>query len=335
MADPDYIKWVQRSLNYDGAALPVNGVDDKLYRDNVAIYKSRYTVNDGLQLTQVGSKCQDVMIRNNWLSPAFQGWLGSLFPDAATGGSDALLKAVRKFQKDVKLEVDGYVGPKTETALIAKFNKRPEDKPIPKPQPENDPLLKWFNGLTNGERYTYIAGQCYMHYLMTPTDPELRALANFLRTSILKPVPRFFYFFTRELAMKLKNSNDPDLTKYIQKGWYSWYIQFNDSVCKVLMARYMANSEQFVRLAPYHSVATRAQLDRYVENFIWGVRELHLAIVDGIGTIAHWNEFVGEQAALKLGKNTIVGLSKSDQHLYSCYTGRMPNKWADDLTFPH
>lgn len=335
MNDSDYIKWVQRSLNYDGAGLEVNGVDNKTYRDAVAVYKTRYSVKDGLALTQVGSACQDVMIRNNRLSPDFQKWLQSVLPDATVGNPDATVAAVKSFQKSANLKADGHVGPKTEKALIDKFKKKPEDKPVVKPLPENDPVVKWFNGLSPNQRYTYIAEQCYVHYQLKPADAELKALAKFLCTSPTEPIPRYFHFFTRTLADKLRFSSDPRLIKHLEKGWYQWYIRFNDEVCKVLMHSYMDRTDAWVRLSPYFNVSRRDQLDEYINNFIHNVHDLHRTIVDGIGVIAYWCGYVGEQAPLKLGKNTIVGLAKDQRHVYSVYAGRMPNEWGDDLTFPH
>jgi hypothetical protein len=196
--------------------------------------------------------------------------------------------------------------------------------------------VKWFNSLTNGQRYDYVANLCALYYSTHPCQPELKALAKFLTTSPAQPIARYFYIFTRQLVVKLKDAKASDLAEYIHKGWYRWYIRIDDNVAKTLMDGYMEPSSDWAKVEPYLNVGSREQLDQYVQTFIRGVRDLHLTIVDGIGTIAYWSQFVGEQATLKLGLNLVAGLAKSgNRHLYSCYASRMPNEWWDSLTFPH
>lgn len=122
----DYLEWVQRSLNRIlGANLTVDGRDTAAYR--VAVQRFNETWSQARSDSRVDEATQDELIAHSYLDPGYVAWiqgtLGSalgLTLGAGNGILDAdTVKATKLFQHKKGLRPDGWVGAKTETALIA------------------------------------------------------------------------------------------------------------------------------------------------------------------------------------------------------------------------
>jgi hypothetical protein len=120
----DYIAWVQRSLNrLLGSALITTGADTTDYREKVREFKVAYGLGSS---ADVGVPEQNALIKANHLTPVYVKWaqtsldkLGAHTGGPATGTMDAGTKtAIRSFQSYEGLLDDGWIGAKTETALI-------------------------------------------------------------------------------------------------------------------------------------------------------------------------------------------------------------------------
>ena len=150
--DPNYVKWVQRSLNrLMRKNLAINGIREGNfeYTGAIAEFKATYGVDEpGLTGDQIGAKCQDAIIRfnnNGGDYGDYCAWLCKVVPNApapaqAQGVSGVLESAVRKFQQKEKLKVDGWVGYKTELRLIEISKTQPPgSKPGDTPKGGNRP----------------------------------------------------------------------------------------------------------------------------------------------------------------------------------------------------
>lgn len=151
----DYIKWVQRSLNrLYGTNIPTNGVASTEYYAALRRFNRDYLFRD---YGGIDERAQNELIVVNERHEGYVRWvilvlntvgLGPLpFTDTYT---TAVVKAIKAFQHRVGLKVDGYVGAKTELALIRAVGKEPPgkarrktkpDKPKPHPKP-SVPLSK-------------------------------------------------------------------------------------------------------------------------------------------------------------------------------------------------
>lgn len=211
--DPNYVKWVQRSLNrLIGSAMVVNGDPNAgKYRDELAKYKTSRDVKEpGLKLDQIGKKCQDVFIRDNMSfadGGAYIGWLKKVVPSVPPEANfmPHFAKAVRDFQisenakPGTKLEVDGVVGPKTEYRLIQISKIEPPGSVAnDTPPPPIDPFLQSLNSLPKEKRYGFMMNLA-VDYFAKPENnwhQGIRQLAERLKPHDVYGIPGQ-YFFTK------------------------------------------------------------------------------------------------------------------------------------------
>jgi hypothetical protein len=127
----EYIAWVQRSFNrIFGDALVTNGGDTPEYRQTVRDFKSAYGLGSS---AEVGVREQNTLIKANHLNWDYVTWAQTALQkigasgSAPTGTMDSATKtAIRSFQAYEGLLVDdGWIGAKTETALIKKSGINP------------------------------------------------------------------------------------------------------------------------------------------------------------------------------------------------------------------
>jgi peptidoglycan hydrolase-like protein with peptidoglycan-binding domain len=154
LTSKQYIAWVQRSLNrLLGCALVTDGSDTSEYRDQVTEFKFAYVLGFS---AEVGVPEQDALIKANYLTPEYVAWaqtalnkVGASMGAPITGNMDSATRAsVRSFQAYEGLLDDGWIGARTETALISRSGIFPPGHIIagvpkpPKPTvlPRGDPL---------------------------------------------------------------------------------------------------------------------------------------------------------------------------------------------------
>jgi len=120
----DYIEWVQRSLNrLLGVEIVTNGAITVPYRDAIEEFQFAY----GLPRTRdVASRDQDEIIKANHKTPEYVRWVQEVLVKVGAGmglapsgiwNKDTKI-ATQSFQAYIGLRDDGWVGAKTETALI-------------------------------------------------------------------------------------------------------------------------------------------------------------------------------------------------------------------------
>jgi hypothetical protein len=153
----DYIAWVQRSLNRifhsaiitDGL-IPRGSIAETYYRQLVTEFN--FTRGFG-ETSEVGSPQQDALIKTNYKTPEYVRWIqfvlvrvGTTFNHPVTGTMDnATRDLIRSFQAYCGLKDDGWVGAKTETALIRKTGGifppgHIERGPVPPPKRPEAPI---------------------------------------------------------------------------------------------------------------------------------------------------------------------------------------------------
>jgi hypothetical protein len=150
----DYTKWVQRSLNrLYGLNLPIDGVDTSpAYRAALRKFNLEYS---GRDYPDIDEQTQNDLIYANEGHEGYVKWVigrlinvgfGALRPSPTY--TPEIREAIKAFQAKVGLRADGYVGSKTELALIKRTNV------LPPGEPKNDPpptvrkiknVTVWFN----------------------------------------------------------------------------------------------------------------------------------------------------------------------------------------------
>ena len=125
ISETDYIKWVQRSLNrLHGAAIPTDGAISGVYRSALRRFNRDYT---GREYDGVDETTQNQIIYANEGNGAYVAWVILALNAAGFGPfaitetyTPAVVAAIKKFQARPGLGIksDGYVGSKTELALI-------------------------------------------------------------------------------------------------------------------------------------------------------------------------------------------------------------------------
>jgi peptidoglycan hydrolase-like protein with peptidoglycan-binding domain len=145
----DYIAWVQRSLNrLLGVALITDGLDSSFYRDAVEEFQWAY----GLPVSRdIDVADQNALIKANHLTPEYVAWaqeslakVGAGIGLVASGTMNkATTNAIKSFQAYHGLSDDGWIGAKTETALIRESGILPPGHitrgPVPTSRPKRRP----------------------------------------------------------------------------------------------------------------------------------------------------------------------------------------------------
>jgi hypothetical protein len=129
---------VQRSLNRVlGLQLITDGADNESYRDAI----EQFQADEDLAMTRtIDRREQDLLIRLNHASSVYMDWVRQCLSSVGfNSGNDAA--RIQAFQKALGLTADGWVGARTETAMIWATGKHPPghqttpSKPKPKPKP--------------------------------------------------------------------------------------------------------------------------------------------------------------------------------------------------------
>lgn len=125
ISSTNYIKWVQRSLNrLLNKKLVVNGKKSFFYREAVKQFNKNF-LGARSPRSQVNRKTQNELIKANQMDTIYMFWVQDAL--RRTGASDIVRTGVKDkstkiyiqgFQAYRGLMDDGYVGAKTETALI-------------------------------------------------------------------------------------------------------------------------------------------------------------------------------------------------------------------------
>lgn len=351
MTDPLYIKWAQRTLNrINNAGLKVDGSANDDYRNELARFKNEKKIKEpGLTDKQIGSTCQSEMIRMNHFDFNYANWIRKVLPNAPSqeNSYDVLPDAaIRSFQNKEKLKVDGWVGYKTELRLIQISGQEPPVTDGGGGVPAPDKFVIEWNKLTIDQRFGKMAERAADEYFLGAYDPHLKCLAKMLTRIRLDGRPENYFYFTRELIVKLKEASaepgkeendphvDPVLFKHMKKGWYRNRIEMSNEVNNHLMKNYMQETMNFIGGYKW-TISSREDYERNYSTFFNDVKNLHKSITDGIGTFAHWWGRVGEKPTLYLARNIMILLSKEKWHIYQCYMDLMPPRYTDGLTFPY
>jgi N-acetyl-anhydromuramyl-L-alanine amidase AmpD len=143
-----YIRWVQLSLRrLLGVTLKADGADSPDYRKAVKQFQQEKKLTlDG----KVGRQTQNALIKANAEDTNYVEWVQRALNEVGAGAlkvsgafDRATRDAVRSFQSyNGGLEGDGWVGPKTELALIQRSQLLPPDRPggyPPQRPPPSDP----------------------------------------------------------------------------------------------------------------------------------------------------------------------------------------------------
>lgn len=158
----DYTKWVQRSLNrLYGLNLPTDGVDSSEgYRSALRRFNLEYS---GRDYRDIDERTQNDLIYANEANESYVKWVIGRLNQVGQGPipvsptyTSKIRKAIKAFQGKAGLKVpgksggDGYVGSKTELALIKATGVLPPGEPRKAPPPKKIPariksITAWFN----------------------------------------------------------------------------------------------------------------------------------------------------------------------------------------------
>lgn len=140
--ETDYITWVQRSLNrVVDTAIAVNGKDSKKYRRAVKKFNRNFVIGTlDAPKDDVGVVTQDTIIRENETDYNYMTWvqimliiLGYTNLAPTNGRKDVKTRnAVKSFQRSHGLKADGFIGFRTETAIVNDTNQPPPGDLKPK-----------------------------------------------------------------------------------------------------------------------------------------------------------------------------------------------------------
>jgi len=213
ISSSDYLKWVQRSLNRRyGLSIPADGSDSSAYRDAIRRFNREYLGRDD---ANVDEETQNNLIFVNEAPGPYVAWVVQALNAAGFGpipATDAytptILKALKNFQISRKpaLKVDGFVGSKTELALIQASGLLPpgEAKRTPKPRPpRGDP--------TPQKRHRFIV-------VRGDTTDEVRSLALQSARAAFRAQRRFEY-----LAGLTPETRRKEWNKGHEREWFGLY----------------------------------------------------------------------------------------------------------------
>ncbi|MEO5859953.1 MAG: hypothetical protein ABIR33_13500 [Pyrinomonadaceae bacterium] len=352
--DPNYTKWAQRSLNrLIGTGIRADGDGTAtVYREGLAKFKTIYGVKEmGLADDQIGSVCQDLMIRLN--STKIDGglyvdWLKKVVPGApqyANGTPGEFNNSVKEFQKGETakgnhLVQDGLVGFKTEYRLIQRSKVDPPGStPTDVPKKPVDPFIQHLNSMTQDKRYGFMMELAAKRWAEAPADQRIKDLAQKMRRHWELGIPRQYFFEERGLRRliygdsRVAPDQDPKnrLTRLMQKGSLPWsygYYDLSDNMVQILLQdNFMSSAlEPFIQLyvRPFMSME---DYEQRMQRFYQTVKDVHDRIDIGIGRIQYYKNKEHGDPNARLAHNLAKGLSKNESHAYSAYRGQMPGEW--------
>lgn len=352
--DPNYSKWVQRSLNrLISAGINADGDGaSSVYREGLSKFKLIYGVNEvGLRDDQIGMKTQDLLIRLNTTKidgGLYIDWLKKIVPGApqtANGNSGEFNSSVLEFQnRETKaghhLVQDGLVGFKTEFRLIQRFKVDPPGStPIDVPKKPIDPFIQHLNTMTQDKRYGFMMEITAKRWAEAPADQRVKDLAQKMKRDWELGIPRQYFFEERELRRlvygdsRVTPEQDPKnkLTRLMLKGLAPWsygYYDLSDNMVQIIVQENFMSSalEPFTDLymLPF---ASMADYENRLQRFYQTVKDIHDRIDIGIGRIQYYKNKEHGDPNARLAHNLAKGLSKDDKHVYSAYRGQMPGEW--------
>jgi hypothetical protein len=148
IAPKDYIKWVQRSLNrLYGINIRTDGTDSDAYRRALRKFNNEWT---GRDYDDIDERTQNQLILANEGNESYVKWVISSLNQVGLGPlpltdtyTSAVVQAVKVFQRSIELhsmelEDDGFVGSKTELALIRATGKLPPGRHVRPERPKPD-----------------------------------------------------------------------------------------------------------------------------------------------------------------------------------------------------
>lgn len=140
--ETDYMIWVQRSLNrLLHTAMVVDGKDSKMYRRAVEKFNRNFVRGPlDAAIDDVGVVTQDTIIRENEKDYNYMTWvqimlivLGYTNLAPTNGMKDVKTRnAVKSFQRSHRLKADGFIGFRTETAIVSDTRQPPPGDIRPK-----------------------------------------------------------------------------------------------------------------------------------------------------------------------------------------------------------
>lgn len=220
----DYINWVKRSLNRRfNAKLPMGRSTDPAYQQAVKRFQSEVGLNAS---GEVDSATQNQLIKANESDSNYMEWVQKALNK--TGAEltisrrkdKSTLAAIRGFQayhtgvyKDLKIKVDGFIGAKTETALIRATQTLPPGHlkgSQPKPTIDYDAAL--INQLKKAEdtilEFPSLKGSkdtlCLIRKLLNERVEDRFIDKKRMDEYFLKSTPKQFYFLRAKRTLKDK-----------------------------------------------------------------------------------------------------------------------------------
>ena len=266
-----YVRWVKGSLNrLLGCALLDNGTKSNEYR----FWVKEFQVNQYLTANgEVNSPTQDALMSRNRNSGDYVAWVQrALNRSGETGGalpvsgtwSDTTSDAVRDFQINEGLKVDGFVGSKTETALLVRTGIPVPGRlksAVPYRPVKPDPVV-WQDSLAPELRMNvWLNAMMIERYKSGAVDPQIMCM--FARLAKGGGEPNAFAYFTLTT-----------IRRYMRDGWPA--PRSIEKICNDARAELIEKTRQ-MQLRPTYAKAW--------EGFQYFAIQLNLQIIDGLNAL--------------------------------------------------
>lgn len=328
MANADYVRWVQRSLNrIMGATLVCDGAEVGPWRPLIANFKTAFQVQEpGLTDEQIGPKCQNQIVRLNDLTPEYCAWinecLGVAGDPTGPGSTEARRKAVMAFQNG-RGTVDGWVGAVTERALVDySFSAPPGDvgkaapKPAPKPLPD---WVKAWRELTLTNRYKQWAIDCADEIRMRNLfNEEIQDLAGVLSRRAANNPTAYLKYFGVQWVHKIARDPPPEVLKpEIITAPDGVRFEVTPTTAKIFDIG-LSDTRTLMSIA-HRACNTEADYRRNRTDFIAHYKDLWASISAGMGQWnAEWRNPADEygKARLYIIRGTMEALMRREGSVY-------------------
>ncbi|MBL8174592.1 MAG: peptidoglycan-binding protein [Bryobacterales bacterium] len=324
ISEVDYVCWVQRSLNrLINAQLPVNGEKSTGYVEKVKTLQaispalSHYCDPYGVKNKmwgKVDERTQNVIVEWNNTMFGYMGWVQTslktigMHANMPTGVLDSdTLQSIRFFQKQKQLKIDGWVGAKTETALIKAARSEPPQWEFKEPKPwhQNQDKKVWMN--------RFIAD------ILREFDAPTRA-------PFLSIDPTFRQAYR---CMLYKITYTPGTFHgYLTPYWVQWWINAgkDQNDLKIILSRALPEIENdFDRVWRDYAYATE---DVARSRFEQLVVEMMKKIDAGRDRINYANSVLGDLGHVRSLYRWWQEAEGSDRTLYGCFQGHLKREYT-------